>query len=61
MFVLSRKRGDVIVIEHGGERLELTLVKSGSYRACLGFEGPRSFLVLRKEVLEREEYERERR
>lgn len=54
MLVLSRKIGDKLVIEHAGETLVIELVPNKDCRSTnvrMTFDGPRSFLVLRSELL----------
>ena len=47
MLVLSRKRGQVILVGS----VELTVLKVGENRVVLGFVGPRDILVRRAEKM----------
>lgn len=48
--VLSREHGESVEIEHGGEKIVVTLLSSRAGRARLLFEAPESVRILRTEV-----------
>jgi carbon storage regulator len=50
MLILTRKKGESIVIDVG-DGIEITVVETGSGSVRLGIEAPRSVDVWRKEVL----------
>jgi len=52
MLVLSRKVGERILI---GDDIAVTVVRVGQGMVRIGVEAPRSYLVLRDEVKQREE------
>ncbi|GAB5444407.1 MAG: hypothetical protein Fues2KO_47560 [Fuerstiella sp.] len=54
MLVLSRNSGEEVVIRHNGEELTLRVYDLGHGKAKLAFDGPRSFEILRAEVLQNE-------
>lgn len=59
MLVLSRERGEQIVIEVGGERVVVTLVENrGNRKARLGFTAAEHVAIHRQEVWEAIERER---
>jgi len=50
--IVSRRAGERIAIEHGGETLWITVVDASSRRRVkLSFSGPLSFKVLREELV----------
>lgn len=51
MLVLSRKRGEVVRVEIGGETLAIRIVSLGENRVRLGFDGAKSVKVVRQELL----------
>ena len=56
MLVLYRKRGDSILI---GEDITLTVIESGGDGVRLAIDAPRDVAILRKELLEAAEVNRE--
>lgn len=52
MLVLSRKCGEKIVIEVGGQEIEIMVTKLAGERVRLGFVAPLHAKIHRKEVLD---------
>ena len=52
MFTIERKEGESLVIQHKGEELFIKLVETQKGRVKLDLEGPASFGVNRKELVE---------
>lgn len=52
MLVLSRNFNQSIVIKHAGEVLQLKVVEVRFGKVRLGLDGPRSFEIIRSELLE---------
>ncbi|GAF92254.1 unnamed protein product [marine sediment metagenome] len=50
MLVLTRKFGESIRINHMGETLELRIVKLHGSSCRLGFDGSKTFQILRREL-----------
>lgn len=55
MLVLSRKKGQTIVISNGEKTLNVVILALGKGRVKLGFDGSENFEVTRKELLEKKE------
>lgn len=55
MLCLSRKCGESLVIIHDGEELAITVNEIRGETVELGCAGPRSFVVLRAELTQKEE------
>ena len=55
MLMLARKVGEWIVVEIGGQKLEIVVheLNARNHRVRLGFDGPDEVRVMRKEILER--------
>ena len=53
MLVLSQRREDRIIITHNGETLVLTCVEIRGNKSRVGFDGPKSFRVIREKALEK--------
>jgi hypothetical protein len=60
MLVIKLNRGEEVIVTHGGEQLRIMVVRltrdddpAQQVHIRLGFEGPMSFNVVRKEVLDR--------
>lgn len=51
MLFLDRKIGETIVVEHGGERLVVSLYRQRGRLFTLAFDGPQSFVISRGELL----------
>lgn len=54
MLVLSRKKNEVIVIDVGDRKIEITVVELRGDRARIGIEAPGDFNIYRKELRDRE-------
>jgi carbon storage regulator len=52
MLVLTRQKSEEIYIEVGGQRMSVTIVDVRGDKVRLGFAGPESFKVYRREVYE---------
>lgn len=50
MLVLSRKTEESIEIQHCGESITIQVVRCYGSKVSLGFEGPKSFRVIRSEL-----------
>lgn len=51
MLVLTRRKGESIVID-AGDGIEITVIEAGNGSVRLGIEAPRSVDIWRKEVLQ---------
>jgi carbon storage regulator len=51
MLVLTRRRGESIVID-AGDGIEITVIEAGNGSVRLGIEAPKSVDIWRKEVLQ---------
>jgi len=58
MLALSRKQSQSIVVEHAGERLVINFSRLKQRRATALFDGPKSFRIIRAELLEDQENDR---
>jgi len=55
MLVVERKRSQSIVIDLNGARVEVALLSIGGSRVKIGVQADRDVIVLRKELLDRQE------
>ena len=51
MLTLERKEGEIIIINHGGETLEVSVSMIRNNKVKLSFDGADSFEIWRDEVL----------
>lgn len=51
MLALSRRNGESIIIEHGGEIIKFTIM--GAAKVRIAFDAPKSFRIHREEVFEK--------
>lgn len=51
MLVITRVKDDRITVEHAGERIEIVVTQVRSGRVWLGFDGPKSFAVVRDDAI----------
>lgn len=61
MLAIGRRFNEAVIVRHKGETLKILLIDRGSRRAGidarLAFDGPRSFEILREELVRREDRE----
>lgn len=50
MLLLGQQVGQEITVEHGGEKLVITLIRAKGSNARIGFTGPESFEVTRDDM-----------
>lgn len=50
MLVLTRKRGQSIVIQDGNIKIEVKLLEVDGNRICLGFKAPKEVRIRRSEI-----------
>ena len=60
MLVLSRKKGQALLISLQGETSEVVILKTAKGRVELGIYGSKEFRVVRKELLEGKEPKQQR-
>lgn len=53
MLVLTRGKSQIVVVEIGGLRMELTVLEVRGDKVKLGFQAPAEFTIDRKEVADR--------
>lgn len=53
MLVIGRREGEAVFIDHNGERLKITIQRPhrNLKKIQLGFEGPKSFRVVRDDAV----------
>lgn len=57
MLVLSRKKGDRVFLEWGGQRIEVAVVRCNEAGVRLGFVAPPDVNIVREELLIQEDGE----
>ena len=50
MLVLDRKDGESVIIEHGDDKIEVTLYRDVNGKYKLGFDAPPEYIIYRKEM-----------
>ena len=51
MLVLTRQKDESVVIQIAGLSIEITIVETRGDRVRVGFQGPRDFKIIRKELI----------
>ena len=52
MLVIDRKDGESVIVEHGDDKIEVTLYKDKNGKLKLGFDAPPEYIIYRKELSE---------